>query len=96
MRISVASLHLKPSSTARCRVPGKQGKRFRNAVDLTKEHRYNKVKMCIKTTWMDSLQVQGKALYNMAILHEALGEYDHVEKTDVPMVFCNLENQSVI
>ena len=35
--------------------------------------------MCIRTIWM-SQTVQGKALYNMAILHEALGEYDRVVK----------------
>ena len=60
---------------------GKKGQRFRNAVDLTKEHRYNKAKDVYQNN-MDgfSTKVQGKALYNMAILHEALGEYDRMLK----------------
>ena len=60
---------------------GKKGKRFRKAVDLTKEHRYVKAKDVYQNN-MDgfSNKVQGKALYNMAILHEALGEYDRMVK----------------
>ena len=58
---------------------GKKGKRFRNAVDLTKEHRYGKAKSVYQNN-MDgfSNKVQGKALHNMAILHEAMGEYDRM------------------
>jgi tetratricopeptide (TPR) repeat protein len=60
---------------------GKNGKRFRKAVDLTKEYRYYKAKEVYQNN-MDgfSNKVQGKALYNMAILHEALGEYDRMVK----------------
>lgn len=60
---------------------GKKGKRFRKAVDLTKEYRYQKAKDVYQNN-MDgfSNKVQGKALYNMAILHEALGEYDRMVK----------------
>lgn len=60
---------------------GKQGKRFRKAVDLTKEQRYDKARDVYQNN-MDgfSNKVQGKALYNMAILHEAMGEYDRMVK----------------
>lgn len=60
---------------------GKKGKRFRKAVDLTKEHRYVKARDVYQKN-MDgfSNKVQGKALYNMAILHEAMGEYDRMVK----------------
>ncbi len=60
---------------------GKKGKRFRKAVDLTKDHRYAKAKDVYQNN-MDgfSNKVQGKALHNMAILHEAIGEYDRMVK----------------
>ena len=58
---------------------GRKGKRFRVAVDFTKEHRYNKAKTVYQNNMEGfSNRVQGKALYNMAILHEALGEYDRM------------------
>lgn len=58
---------------------GKKGKRFRKGVDLTKDMKYDKAKDVYQNN-MDgfSTKVQGKALYNMAILHEALGEYDRM------------------
>lgn len=58
---------------------GKKGQRFRKAVDLTKEHRYDKARDVYQNN-MDgfSNKVQGKALHNMAILHEAMGEYDRM------------------
>ena len=59
----------------------KRGNVSAKAVDLTKEHRYDKAKDVYQNN-MDgfSSKVQGKALYNMAILHEALGEYDRMLK----------------
>ena len=58
---------------------GKKGQRFRKAVELTKDAQYEKAKDVYQNN-MDGFsdKVQGKALYNMAIIHEALGEYDRM------------------
>ena len=75
MPISVVYHHQKHTNIVRCIGSfGKKGKRFRKAVDLTKEHRYVKAKDVYQNN-MDgfSNKVQGKALYNMAILHDADG-----------------------
>ena len=58
---------------------GPKGKRFREGVNLTKDRRYNKAKVAYQSNMEGfSTRVKGKAFYNMAILHESLGEYDRM------------------